>query len=76
MILMDKTEDDPIYEDLKKILQTGLKGADMVQRLLAFSKQAATKLEPMDLNHRIEETQETHGKDLPQDNRDRDDPVG
>ena len=65
MILMDKTEDDPLYADLKKILETGLKGADMVQRLLSFTKQAATKLEPMDLNHRIDETKKLMDRSFP-----------
>ncbi|MGO9118406.1 MAG: PAS domain S-box protein [Desulfomonilaceae bacterium] len=65
MILMDKTEDDPIYEDLKKILATGLKGADMVQRLLSFTKQAATKPEHMDLNHRIDETKKLMNRTFP-----------
>ena len=65
MILMDKTEDDPLYADLQKILQTGLKGADMVQRLLSFTKQAATKLEPMDLNHRIDETKKLMDRTFP-----------
>ena len=65
MILMDKTEDDPIYADLRKILETGLKGADMVQRLLSFTKQAAIKLEPLDLSHRIEETRNLMDRTFP-----------
>jgi signal transduction histidine kinase len=65
MILIDKTEDDPIYADLQKILQTGLKGADMVQRLLSFTKQTATKLEPVDLNHRIDETKKLMDRIFP-----------
>ena len=43
MILLETKEDDPRHKDLKKILQTGQKGADMVQRLLAFSKKAQVK---------------------------------
>jgi len=54
MILMEKTEDDPVYSDLKKILETGLKGADMVQRLLSFSKNAQISLQPLDLNLMVE----------------------
>jgi two-component system, cell cycle sensor histidine kinase and response regulator CckA len=56
IILMEKTEDDPNYADLQKILQTGQKGADIVQRLLSFTRQATPKLEPSDLNQRIEES--------------------
>ncbi len=65
MILMDKTEDDPIYADLQKILQTGQKGADMVQRLLSFTRQAVTKLEPMDLNQRIKENKTLMDRTFP-----------
>lgn len=54
MILMDKTEDDPLYGDLKKILETGMKGAEMVQMLLRFSKNAQISLQPLDLNLVVE----------------------
>jgi two-component system cell cycle sensor histidine kinase/response regulator CckA len=56
MILMDKTENDPIYADLQKILQTGLKGADMVRRLLAFSKKSQISLQPLNLNLMVQNT--------------------
>jgi signal transduction histidine kinase/CheY-like chemotaxis protein len=65
MILMDKTEDDPLYADLQRILQTGFHGVDMVQRLLSFSKQAPTKVEPVDLNHRIDETKKLLDRSFP-----------
>jgi PAS domain S-box-containing protein len=54
MILLQTREDDPRYKDLKKILQTGQKGADMVQRLLAFSKKAPVSPQPLDLNDIVE----------------------
>ncbi|MDQ7782288.1 MAG: PAS domain S-box protein, partial [Desulfomonilaceae bacterium] len=50
LILSQKTEDDPHYGDLKIILETGLKGADLVRRLLTLSKKAEIRLEPLDLN--------------------------
>ncbi len=50
MILWDRSEEDPIYADLRKILDTGRKGAELVQRLLAFSRKADIKLEPLDVN--------------------------
>ena len=50
LILSEKPEDDPSYSDLQKILETGSKGAEMVQRLLAFSKKAEIGLQPLDLN--------------------------
>ncbi len=50
LILSEKTEDDPNYSDLQKILATGRKGAEMVQRLLGFSKKVEISLKPLDLN--------------------------
>ncbi|MFH1115974.1 MAG: PAS domain-containing protein [Pseudomonadota bacterium] len=50
LILSERTEDDPNYSDLQKILETGRKGADLVQRLLSFSKKAEIGLRPLDLN--------------------------
>jgi len=37
----------------------------MVQRLLSFTKQSATKPEPMDLNHRIEESKKFMDRSFP-----------
>jgi PAS domain S-box-containing protein len=54
MILMDRKEDDPIYADLKKVHGTGLKGAEMVQRLLSFSEKAPVSLQPLYLNDIVE----------------------
>jgi PAS domain S-box-containing protein len=54
MILWDRSENDPIYSDLWKILDTGRKGAELVQRLLAFSRKADIKLEPLDVNRIVE----------------------
>jgi PAS domain S-box-containing protein len=65
MILLETGKDDPRYRDLKKILETGRKGADMVQRLLSFTKKAPTKLEPLDLNHRIEESKKLMDRSFP-----------
>jgi PAS domain S-box-containing protein len=49
MLLLETAEDDPRYADLQKILETGRKGADMVQRLLAFSKKAEINPQPLNL---------------------------
>lgn len=56
LILSEKTEGDPDYEDLKKIHVTGLKGAEMVQKLLAFSKRSEMNLQPTDLNGIVRDT--------------------
>jgi len=53
MVLMDTSENDPRHEDLVKILETGRKGATMVEGLLAFSKKAEITLQPLNLNQVI-----------------------
>jgi len=54
LILSEKTEDDPNYSVLKKILQTGRKGAELVQRLLALSRKGDLSPRPLELNSVIE----------------------
>ncbi|MBM3299274.1 MAG: PAS domain S-box protein, partial [Deltaproteobacteria bacterium] len=55
LVLSEKTDDDPNYSDLQKILQTGRKGAELVQRLLAFIKKGVRGTpQPLDLNSVVE----------------------
>ncbi|MFH0824940.1 MAG: ATP-binding protein [Pseudomonadota bacterium] len=50
MILLEQQQDDPICRDLDVILESARKGADVVQRLLAFSKKADLTFRLLDLN--------------------------
>lgn len=54
LILSEKTEDDPIYSDLQKVLETGQRGAELVQRLLAFGKKAEIDPQPININLTVE----------------------
>lgn len=54
VLLMDTAEDDPRHGDLLKVLETGRKGADLVQRLLTFSRKAEVNLIPLDINLIVE----------------------
>ena len=54
MILMDKEKGDPEYNDLEKVLSAGKKGADLVQRLLMFSRKTEINPKPLNLNHQIQ----------------------
>jgi len=65
MLLLERTEDDPIHEDLQKIFQTGRKGAEMVQRLLTFTKQGEYSPEPMNLNEQVELTKNLLERSFP-----------
>ena len=65
LILSEKTEDDPIYADLQKILETGRKGAELVQRLLAFSKKGEISPQPLDLNRSVENSSKLMERTFP-----------
>ena len=56
MVLSEKTEDDPSYSDLQKVLQTGRKGAELVKRLLTLSKKGESSPQPLDLNRVVEDS--------------------
>lgn len=55
MLLLDKAEDDPQHADLEKIIQTARTGADLVRRLLKFSKDSEISPQALNLNQQIEE---------------------
>jgi len=54
LLLLERKETDPEYEDLRKIFEAARTGADLVQRLLAFSRQTESKQRTINLNHQIE----------------------
>ena len=62
LILSDMPEDDSCYSDLKKILETGRKGADLVQRMLVFSKNAEISLKPLDVNRIVKNSTNIIGR--------------
>ncbi len=55
LILSEKTEEDPAYSDLQKIVQTGRKGAELVQKLLALSKKGEIEPHALNLNRVVEQ---------------------
>jgi len=65
LALSEKSEDDPSYSDLHKVLETGRRGAELVQRLLAFSRKAEISLSPLDLNNIVENVIDLVGRTFP-----------
>ncbi|MBI4962356.1 MAG: PAS domain S-box protein [Desulfomonile tiedjei] len=53
LLLSDKKETDAEHADLSKILQAAKNGAELVQRLLTFSRKVEPKLIPLNLNRQI-----------------------
>jgi two-component system, cell cycle sensor histidine kinase and response regulator CckA len=65
IILSETSENDPCYQDLQKMIQTTQKGADLVQRLLTFSKQTAINPRPLNLNAEIEQFERLLSRIIP-----------
>ena len=65
MLLLDRDEKDPAYDDLQKIMQSARNGAEMVQRLLVFSRRAETNPVPLDLNRQVRNTEPLLSHTLP-----------
>ncbi len=65
LLLADKDEQDPSYADLQKIHQAAINGADLVRRILAFSRKAEINLRPLDLNSQIEQVRTLLSRTIP-----------
>jgi len=65
ILLSDMDEQDPRSEDLDKIVQTAKNGADLVKRLLTFSRKADIEFRALELNVEIERTQKLLDRTLP-----------
>jgi len=65
LLLQDRDEKDPAYADLQKIMQSARNGADMVQRLLVFSRKAETNPVPLDMNRQIRNAEQLLSRTLP-----------
>ncbi|MEW6113108.1 MAG: CHASE domain-containing protein [Thermodesulfobacteriota bacterium] len=65
LLITDKAHDDPDYEDLEKIYSAGHRGADLVKRLLTFSRRAESNPKPLNLNHQIEQVKTFLDRTIP-----------
>lgn len=65
LLLADMEEADPNYPDLQKIINSAQSGADLVQRLLTFSRKVETKPQFLNLNHQIEQIERLLSRTLP-----------
>ncbi|HMK37608.1 MAG TPA: PAS domain S-box protein [Desulfomonilaceae bacterium] len=65
LLLQDRDEEDQAYDDLQKIIQSARSGAEMVQRLLVFSRKVETNPVPLDLNTQVRKTEPLLSRTLP-----------
>jgi PAS domain S-box-containing protein len=65
LLLADTDEKDPSYSDLQKINQAGQNGADLVSRILTFSRKSNTNPHRLNLNRQIEQVEKLLARTLP-----------
>ena len=65
LLLAEKREDDPEYADLSKILQAATSGAELVRRLLTFSRKVELKPIPLNLNRQIIQVEKILRRTIP-----------
>ncbi len=65
LIQSETPEQDPRSADLAKIVQTAQNGADLVRRLLTFSRKTDMESAPLELNAEIERTRKLLERTLP-----------
>jgi two-component system, cell cycle sensor histidine kinase and response regulator CckA len=65
LLLSEKSDDDPEYGDLLKIVQAAGHGRELVRRLLAFSRKLEPRLVRLDLNNEIIRVEELLSRTIP-----------
>ncbi|MGO9119343.1 MAG: PAS domain S-box protein [Desulfomonilaceae bacterium] len=65
LLLMEMDQKAPGYSDLLKIYEAGLKGAELVRNLLAFSRKADIKPRPINLNHEVTRIEKLLSRTIP-----------
>lgn len=65
LLLAQKQEDDREYADLQRIFHAAKNGAELVQRLLMFSRKSEPTPRPMNLNMRIVEVEKLLRRTIP-----------
>lgn len=65
LLLMDKGQDHPDYPDLRKIVRSAKSGAELVQRLLTFSRRIECKPRPLNLNHEVKQAESLLRRTIP-----------
>jgi PAS domain S-box-containing protein len=65
ILLNDKSPDHPDYDKLHTINTSAKRGADLVQRLMVFSRKGDTKPRALDLNHEVTQIKKLLDRTIP-----------
>ncbi|MEW6350508.1 MAG: response regulator [Thermodesulfobacteriota bacterium] len=65
LLLVDKSPGSTEYEDLERVLSASKQGAELVKRLLTFSRKAEAYPHPLNLNNEIAQMQKLLSRTIP-----------
>ncbi|MBW1932756.1 MAG: PAS domain S-box protein [Deltaproteobacteria bacterium] len=65
ILLLGKKKNDPDYEKLTHIKTQASRASELTRQLLAFSRKAESRLQPLDLNREIERLKEVFVRTIP-----------
>ena len=65
ILLLGKKKNDPDYEKLTHIKRQAFRASELTRQLLAFSRKADSRLQPLDLNREIERLKEVFVRTIP-----------
>ena len=65
LILGDRNKEDPDYSQLQVIMHEAIKGGELVQQLLTFSRKVESRLRPVALNHKVEQIRKLLSRTIP-----------
>jgi PAS domain S-box-containing protein len=65
IILLNKKEDDRDFEKLQRIIKAAKRGSELTSQLLTFSRKVESRLQPLALNHIIENIQTMMDRTIP-----------
>jgi PAS domain S-box-containing protein len=65
LVLLVKKKDEPGQRELHEIIRAAKRGTELTRQLLTFSRKVESKLQPMDVNRRVEQVKELLARTIP-----------
>lgn len=65
LLLSEKDQYDPDYQDLQRIFEAARNGTDLVERLMTFSRKVEPKIVPLNLNREVEQVVKLLSRTVP-----------
>jgi PAS domain S-box-containing protein len=65
LVLLRQKEKEPRVRELYEIVRAAKRGAELTRQLLTFSRKVESKLQPMELNRRVEQVKELLARTIP-----------